>query len=165
MHGSSFPASHANATQAVVLEFECQNAYINCAGNGYCISNGTFNFACKCDSGYVTAGCAPNVQCCYKQKSRVLLFLISFFFGFTGAPYFMLGESGLGAGILLLFIGGILVAATSACFMETAAGGALACLGGSAILAAEAWHMALWIMFAAGTEHVKDSNGVAVGPW
>lgn len=151
-----------------VQEFECRTPYVDCANHGVCVSNGTFNFACKCDSGYTTANCAQNVQCCYKQKSRVLLFLISFFFAATGAPYFMLGATGLGVGILLLWCCGCCclgAGGRAAADGENKPASIIACIGCLAFLAANAWCLALWIMFASETEDVKDKNGVPVAPW
>lgn len=151
-----------------VQEFVCVNPMYNCAGHGVCISNGTVNVACKCDSGYVTANCPAAVQCCYKQKSRVLLFLISFFFAFTGAPYFILGATGLGVGILLLCCCGLCCASaggTVAKEGDNKPASLIACIGCLAFSAAMVWDLALWIMFAAETETVTDKNGVPVAPW
>lgn len=152
---------------AAVQDFECVNPVTSCSNHGVCIGNGTFNFACKCDSGYVTAGCQPAVQCCYKQQPRVLLFLISLFFAATGAPYFMLGATGLGVGILLLWCCGLCctAGATAATKDGNKPAALVACIGCLAFLAANAWCLALWIMFAAETETVKDKNGVPVAPW
>lgn len=96
------------------------------------------------------------------------MFLISFFFAFTGAPYFMLGATGLGVGILLLWCCGCwctAAAGQAARENESKAAGSVACLGCLAFLAANAWCLALWIMFAAETEDVTDKNGVPVAPW
>lgn len=153
-----------------VQEFECVNPFINCAEHGVCISNGTFAFACKCDPGYVTYNCAPSVQCCYSQESRVKMFLLSFFFGGIGVPYFVLGAAGLGAGILILCCGGCLLGTVAAYRVAASEGHSrgwkgLYCLGFLALLATVAWWNALWIQFAAETETVNDKNGVPVGPW
>ena len=149
-----------------ILDFVCTNPMIDCAGHGVCISNGTVNFACKCDSGYLTFNCDTNVQCCYKQQPRVKIFLLSFFVGATGAPYFVLGATALGVGILVLCcggcclstIGGILSSKNSKFTIITV-------IGGLATLAASIWQLALWIQFAASTETVRDSNGVPVAGW
>lgn len=161
--------SDALPANTAVQEFVCVNPMYNCAGHGVCISNGTVSVACKCDSGYVTANCPTHVQCCYKQKSRVLLFLISFFFAFTGAPYFILGATGLGVGILLLCCCGLCCASAGGTAAREDGGnkaaGFIACIGCLAFFASQVWCLALWIMFAAETETVKDENGVPVAPW
>ena len=166
---AAFPClADALPGNTAVQEFECLNPMYNCAGHGVCISNGTVDVACKCDSGYVTANCPAAVQCCYKQKSRVLLFLISFFFAFTGAPYFILGATGLGVGILLLCCCGFCCASaggTVAKEGDNKPASLIACIGCLAFSAAMVWDLALWIMFAAETETVKDKNGVPVAPW
>lgn len=160
--------SDALPGNTAVQEFVCVNPMYNCANHGVCISNGTVSVACKCDPGYVTANCRPLVQCCYKQKSRVLLFLISFFFAFTGAPYFILGATGLGVGILLLCCCGLCCASAgggAASEGDNKLASLIACIGCLALSAAMVWDLALWIMFAAETETVTDKNGVPVAPW
>jgi len=160
-------ASFAIRSTVTSTNFSCIDAEVDCSDYGRCNSKGT---ACICDSGYVTAKCDPAVQCCYAQVKRVKMFLLSFFVGWTGAPYFVIGQDGLGAGILVLFIGGLIVGCIGQC---TAVAGddtpmigmCIMALGWLAFFAACVWHLALWICYAASTDPWNDQNGVPVGPW
>lgn len=162
-------ASHPKTAmeQIAALPINCTDFRVNCAGNGVCASA----TECKCDKGYVTFECPPEVQCCYKQESRVTIFLLSFFVGITGAPYFVLGAVGLGVAILVLCVCGTCISscagAATASDSSASAGNwsaLLVALGMMAALAASIWWIVLWIMVAAGAEF-KDTNGVPISGW
>jgi hypothetical protein len=158
----------SNFTADDSTTFNCVDPNVNCAGHGVCISNGTHAYACKCDSNYVSFECASDVQCCYKQESRVKLFLLSFFVAWTGAPYFVLGSTGMGVAMLLLWVCGCcagVLAKTSGGENQSSLSSVVIAVGCLTYLAVVGWCLALLIMFAAETETVKDSNGVSVGPW
>lgn len=154
------------AEQLALLPINCTDFRTNCDGHGICASP----TECKCDKGYVTFGCPPEVQCCYQQQSRVVVFLISFFVGFSGAPYFILGASGLGAGILIMCC----VGTCSTCFVTGAQGSEdkgtatcctlMAAFAGMAFVGAMIWWLVLWIMVAANADF-KDENGVSIATW
>lgn len=155
----------------ILSDFICTNPMVDCAGHGVCISNGTSNYACKCDPGYTNFDCGDNVQCCYQQKKRVTMFLLSFFVGWTGASYFVAGATGLGVGILLLCVGGFcslncgkaFMSSDSECCQTTST--AFAIIGGLAVVAALLWTLVLWCMVAAETETFKDANDQPIAPW
>jgi hypothetical protein len=153
-------------TNEIQSSFQCIDPSINCDNHGLCP---TLNSStCKCDKGYVTHDCSPNVQCCYKQESRVKMFLLAFFVSWTGAPLFLLGSVGLGIGILLLCccglcLGGIGIGVgqskeNSCCYV-------IGVVGILATLSAMVWSLALWIMIAAQTEPWNDKNGVPIADW
>jgi len=161
-------ASHPKTAmeQIAALPINCTDFRVNCAGNGVCASA----TECKCDKGYVTFGCPPDVQCCYKQESRVTIFLLSFFVGYSGAPYFVLGAAGLGAAILIMCVCGTCIssfggAATASDNGSSGNWGALVvALGILAVFGSMIWWIVLWIMVAAGAEF-KDTNGVPISGW
>lgn len=144
---------------------ECSNDY--CSFNGVCVmatnNSGIVRVKCSCDSGWNSEECPSTSQCCNKVKSRVLVFLMALFFGELGVPYFLIGYTGLGVGILLLTCGGCIA---SMLFMCTGgsekAAGLLTCLAGLSVLAAAAWWLATVIMSAAETEMFDSKN---VGGW
>jgi len=164
-----------NSTTVAVAEapFNCLNSQIQCSGHGECISNGTMGIDCQCDKCYVSHDCDPGTRCCYRQQSRVKIFLLSFFTSWTGAPFFVLGAAGLGAAILVLCCGGVCLIGCGMCVEgENAKGSGLhttgACLvilGALAFLGAVIWHIVNWISVAAEGETYTDGNGVAVCPW
>jgi hypothetical protein len=167
---------HGSHPTNILGEFVCVDPTVNCAGHGVCISNGTFNYACKCDPGYTNYNCATNVQCCYKQEKRIKSFLLSFLVGWSGAPYFVLGATGLGVGILLLCFGGCCLATCGKLWadteMETCKPGCGSIcaslsmiLGGCGFVAAMIWWLVLWCMMAAETETIKDANNQPIAPW
>lgn len=150
--------------------FQCVDPVTSCSSHGFCLFNSSgYGVSCKCDTCYVSHNCPSGVQCCYKQEPRVKLFLLSFFVAWTGAPYFVLGATGLGIGILLLCCGSCLVGTVSftACGLDkkNGIGMAISIITYLAMLSALIWSLALWIMFAAETEDVLDKNGVAVCSW
>lgn len=62
------------------------------------------NSHCICDKGFVTRNCADDRECCLEQESRVLHFLIALFFNlFTGAQWFMVGDTLWGGMIVFCF--------------------------------------------------------------
>lgn len=91
-----FALSTANATHFVGVPT------VNCSSyhcNGYCNSTaGT----CSCADDYTSAGCDWNEPCCNERVQRGGLFAIAFFFGWTGAPYFMVGATTLGIVICVI---------------------------------------------------------------
>lgn len=140
-------------------EFNClPNPIASCNNHGICIDNGTFGFQCKCDNNWDNQGCPPNVQCCNELEPRVKVFLLAFFVGWTGAPYFVIGATGLGIGILLLCVCGNCLAGIG----KAQESSVLMTIGGLAAAAAMVWHLATWIMAAASTEVFDNSK---VGSW
>lgn len=92
---------------------------------------------CHCEKEYADEDCS------YHRKSRLLAFLLQWFFGCYGAGYFVLGHVGLGVGILVLTIVGYALAA---------------CIVGIPILfASSIW--ALVVLIVIGTGSLKDVNG------
>lgn len=146
--------------------FQCQNPTYDCSNHGYCNRDST---ACLCDDGYVTHDCDASTQCCYKQENRIKMFILSFFVTWTGAPFFILGMTGLGVGILVMCCCGLTFAGVGTALgaQEGKSGFAavIAVIGILAFLAAIVLSLANWIMFAAETEPWTDKNGVPVGPW
>jgi hypothetical protein len=164
---------HSNNTNTnnTLSGFICTNPLVDCAGHGICISNGTVNFACKCDNGYNSFNCGDNIQCCYQQHKRIIVFLMSLFIGWAGVPYFIVGSTGLGICTLVLFVGGCCLLNCGKVFMSddsdccrtvSFAGG---CIGGVAFLTAIFWSMVVFFMVAAETETFKDANGQPIAPW
>lgn len=151
------------------LPHNCTNPVIDCAGRGQCISNTT----CLCDKGYVTLNC-ESTQCCYTQVTRVKVFLLAFFLGKVGAGYFSIGQTGLGVGILLLFVGGLIMGPMGRACLEQERYGSkwsqygwalMSAVGYLSVFAACLWWLIVWIMLAAETEPFNDSNGAAIAPW
>lgn len=146
--------------------FQCQNPTYDCSNHGYCSRDNT---ACLCNDGYVTHDCDASTQCCYKQESRIKMFILSFFVTWTGAPFFILGMTGLGVGILIMCCCGMtftgIGSALGAQEDRTGFAFVIAVLGFLAFLAAITLSLANWIMFAAETEPWTDRNGIPVGPW
>jgi hypothetical protein len=147
----------------------CVDPDVDCDGHGRCVkSHSNATSECKCDSNYVTHDCPLNVHCCYHQRSRTGVFLLAFFVGFTGAHYFVVGQNGLGAGILTLFC----VFAFSRCMcmppedrVRYAKSEKCAIWWiGMLKLAVGCWQLACWIQLAAQTEPYDD-NGVPIAPW
>jgi len=140
-------------------EFNClPDPITSCNRHGICIDNGTFGFECKCDNNWDNQGCPPNTQCCNELESRVKVFLLAFFVGWSGAPYFVIGATGLGIGILLLCVCGNCLAGIG----KVTEMPPIAIIGGLASAAALVWHLATWIMVAASTEIFDNSK---VGSW
>lgn len=90
----------------------------SCSYNGYCIDVNT----CKCDDGYTTHDSTPNISCNYKQKDRLVAFLLQFFLFSVGAGNFYLGNIGLAVGQLFYYVGSfiflcIVMCGASCCFI------------------------------------------------
>lgn len=95
------------AASTAALASNCTQPVLDCSGRGQCVPSSS---DCFCDDGYVTHPPDAVPQCNYKQTSRLAPFLVSLFVGpYTGAGYFMIGQTGLGVGQLLLFWGGLFV--------------------------------------------------------
>ena len=149
----------------VVWGFDCYpNPVVSCSGHGTCVNNGTYGFYCDCDSLWDNRDCPEGVQCCHELLSRTPVFLAAFFGGFTGAPYFLIGEEGLAAGILVMFLGGLFGLCIGACFsaVHPGVGGFITAVSGLSLFASEIWHLALWIMVAAETGKFDTTK---VAPW
>ena len=158
------------ATNITETLFECLDVRINCANHGICVTNGTFGYACKCDHGYVSHDCDSGVQCCYTQLPRVQIFLLAFFVGWTGAPYFVMGETGLGVGILLMFFLGFILLCLGQCNDDDGnegdkIHGCCSLMGMLIFLGGVLWNLATWGMIAASTEPWNDRNGVPIAGW
>ncbi len=149
-----------NITTNLIEPFHCTDSF-DCNYHGFCSRNGT---QCICDSNYATFGCDSNSQCCYQKEKRVKMFLLSFFVAWTGAPYFILGEIGLGVGILLLCCCGSCLGGGSA-YNKNDDKNIWGVIGALAVSSALIWAFATWIMFAAETEPWNDKNGIPVGSW
>jgi hypothetical protein len=169
---SSLTSTEASAlsfkTQSVST-FTCVDVLHDCSGHGYCAFNSTgYGYACVCEKGYVTANCPDGVQCCYKQESRVKMFLLSLFVSWIGVPFFVLGMTGFGVGILLLCCCGGCGGVTAFVFSDDGknkllVGVSIVCFIG--VACALIWSFANWIQFAAETEPYTDKNGVSVASW
>jgi hypothetical protein len=148
-------------------EFNClPNPILSCGGHGVCLPNGTFGFECKCDNNYDNQGCPQNVQCCNELQSRTKVFLVAFFVGWTGAPYYMIGNIGAGVGLLLMFFGGLYTAVICKAVYENdlnnTVAGAFMMIGALAYVGAVCWYIAVWIMVAAETGPFDRSK---IGAW
>lgn len=130
-----------------------------CNYNGRCmVKKPNVTTHCICDRGYITKDCLNETECCFKQDSRVLHFLLALFFQcFTGVQFFLAGETGWGVGILLLFWGGFVLCG---CAVQ-GQGATCGCVGALAVLAALSWWFASWIILAASSEP-SDWN---IAPW
>lgn len=144
---------------------------VNCLGNGL-PNPSTNSTTCSCFHGYVSHKCQSGEGCCYKQEKRVKMFLLAFFVSWTGAPYFVLGQTGLGIGILILCFSSCFSVCYIACFLASKSDRTddstfmcFACLIKLATLAGLVWCLATWIMFAAETEPWNDKHGVPVAGW
>lgn len=76
-----------------------------CDNHGYCSE--TTN-TCVCEDAYA------DYDCSYARKSRLLAFILQFFFGGFGAGYFVLGHALLGGMLLMLTLCGSI---TSICIV------------------------------------------------
>ncbi len=129
-----------------------------CSWHGICNDNG----GCVCDNGYTTHD--SDVGCNYKQKSRVIAFLFSFFLGPEGgAGEWYLGNTQLALGQLLttwvgLFGILILTCIFGACAGEVAGMGFGGLFGVLWMFAVVIWWFCDWIMIVNG--QIKDGNGV-----
>jgi hypothetical protein len=144
--------------------FTCEDALYDCNNHGFCSKDKT---DCICDSQYASYDC-DNTRCCYKKENRIKMFLLSFFVSWLGVPFFILGATGLGVGMIMLCCGGCTLAGIGmgiGARDDNACGMCLAVVGILAFLAAIFWSLAIWIMFAAETEPWHDANGIPVGPW
>ncbi len=154
--------TYNSASDAVVEEvyYGCTTPGLKvaeCDYNGVCTATG----GCHCDDGYVTHD-SPTVGCNYKQKSRVIAFLLSFFLGIEGgAGEWYLGNEELAlAQLLTTWVGligiAILMCALSCAFGE--GGQAIAILYVPWVLCVLIWWMCDWILIIKGD--MKDGNGV-----
>ncbi len=164
---SSTIASHKPtnfATQMETESFQCKNPQYDCSNHGFCSQDG---LSCICDSKYDTFEC-HNSQCCYRKEPRVKLFLTSFFVTWIGVPFFILGNVGLGIGMIVLCCGGCCLSGVGTAMGAKKGDGAGMCvglIGALATLACSAYCLYTWIVFAAETEPWNDKNGVPVAPW
>lgn len=143
-----------------------------CNGNGICLNstnaNSTSGQMCKCDNGW------GRDDCSYEEKSQILVFLMSFFFGGLGVDRFILGLTGSAVGKLILGLAGCILPCVAACVAACAGigageigaglvGGIAACLLICAIFAAFGW----WLhdVIVIGLNHLADSNGFPMKSW
>jgi hypothetical protein len=149
---------------AETQSFQCKNPLYDCSNHGFCSQDG---LSCICDDKYDNYGCG-SAQCCYKKEPRVKMFLLSFFVTWIGVPFFILGNIGLGVGMIILCCGGCCLAnigVAAGAKDGDSAGVCLAVIGVLATLACNAFCLATWIMFAAEIEPWNDKNGVPVASW
>ncbi len=86
--------------------FECEtNTLYSCSGHGTCISSGNGTTTCDCSNGHITKDCEPDVMCCHSIPARLPIFMAALFGGELGIPYFLIGEVGLGVGVIMMLIG------------------------------------------------------------
>jgi len=134
-----------------------------CDYHGTCKVDGT---GCMCDSEYATHN-SDIIQCNYKRKSTLLVFLLQFFLGIpTGVGYFILGLNGLGAGQLVLFWLGLIPVCVLGCAMAGGGGGS----GGAAGICLSTCYILCWLvgilaweiyfLVMIGTGKQEDSNNV-----
>lgn len=169
----------AAAAAAQSIPYQCYTPYGHgrnsdeCSGHGACrnmtYENGTTGeYYCSCDDGW------SNTTCDYKLKNRLLVFLMSFFFGTLGVDRFILGLTATAVGKLLLTTCGCFVICIGACIaacgaglkssIGVGAGGCIAtCLGLGWGLAVFAWWLADVIM--TGKNTLNDNHGYPMGPW
>jgi hypothetical protein len=140
--------------------------YIDC-NNGVCK-----NQTCKCDQGFITLN---NENCNYKQKEKLVAFLLSFFIGTFGADWFYLASGSttyIVAGVIKLLTG--IVGIGVPCFLGCAGclrsdGSKIAlfvCIIVFIVLSTTAnatWWLADWIRVLVGT--FKDGNGQNLRDW
>jgi len=103
-------------------------------GNGHCLPDGPTSFSCQCDSGYISR----DGTCDYQQKDKVVTFLVAFFVGWLGVPYFYLARG-------------------NCCYV---------CMGVTNLFTVGIvgfWWTAMWIMVLC--DALPDGNGVALKPW
>lgn len=140
-------------------------ASYNCTAvcqNGYCDPIGR----CECDQYYTSVGCDEFIQpCCRKRINRSELFAVAFFFGWTGAPYFMVGQTGLGVAILVISVTAILTMIVGAIISCNTVSVDYGCKCGDIIVGIGGWifmivllvwNTAIWISVAADTEPFHD---------
>lgn len=129
----------------------------DCGGieQGKCV-----NATCYCLKRYA------DVDCGYRRKDKLTVFLISFFAGGTGADRFILGYIGLGVGKLILAFSPCVMSCGLICLAAVlkdsgfAVYGIYLCIMIMAYLAAFAWWLADWILIITGD--MKDVNGYSL---
>jgi hypothetical protein len=142
--------------------FDCfPNTQFSCSGHGTCLSAGIGQSVCSCSNNWDNQNCPNDQQCCNELKSWVNVFLAAFFGGFTGAPYFLIGATGLGVGILVMCLGGVIMTTVGKCFNNTSWGSLMLIVGCLVMVATGVWHLATWIMVAT---HTQVFNSNVVGP-
>ncbi len=123
---------------------------LECNYNGICLLNGN----CKCNAGYITFPDSSTTGCNYKQKSKWVAFLLSFFLGpEAGAGEWFLGNENLALG-QLLFTWVTLIAIGIFALCTNGASGILAIPW---ILGVMLWWLCDWILIING--HTNDGNG------
>lgn len=165
--GASETEKYSNGT---VSNATISNANVNysCSTPGLkveeCNYRGTCTTAgyCICDDGYTTYPENSSTGCNYKQKSRVVAFLLSFFLGAeSGAGEWYLGNTGLAVGQLLLLWGGLLLSCCCTIGFTLDGGdkrGLNSCFTFFLTIGVIVWWFYDWISIVNGD--IKDSNGV-----
>lgn len=139
----------------------------DCNGHGKCV-----NSVCKCETGYITH---KGVNCNYKQKEKLVAFLLSFLIGATGADWFYLSS-----GSTMYIVIGVIKLLTG--FVGIGLPCCLGCAGclrsdGSKIaafviiiilitllsLTNAVWWLADWIRVL--VDNFKDGNGIDLKNW
>ena len=117
---------------------------------------------CVCDEKWDSQECPDDEMCCHKKTSRVVVFLESFFVGFTGAPYFEVGVLTLGITMIVLLACACVFRCTSVCLFESYPTCAvfLKILAGAIACGLFVWHLFLWISVAAERENFGN-----IAPW
>jgi len=121
----------------------CKNVF-DCSINGQCVPFNNETSICKCNTNYISVTVADYLldntltPCNYKQKTKLELFLESFFVGIFGVDWFVLAN---GNGVYIF---------AGVCKIFT-----LGFLG--------IWWLADWIRILAGT--FPDGNGMPLADW
>lgn len=163
-------APEATAAGSCGAEGPRRTANTNCAAASDCsfrglceprLSNGT----CLCFDGFATLdGEAP---CGHTQRSQATAFMLTIFFGWSGADYFYIGHTDMAAGKIVYYIGGavlILIIRAARKSDEDVADNK--CLGLVQIawkIGALVWYIYDIIGFA--TCHEVDGHGVPLQAW
>lgn len=127
-----------------------------CNFEGFCLSDDT----CRCRSDYATHDCPPGIECCYKRKSRVLAFLMQFFFGFLGIGEFIIGQNVLGAVPYIIFVGCLLFLV-----FEMKVGDGENALCARAMYSVGMLIYWLYTVITIGNGEQNDGNGVGLSDW
>lgn len=169
----------------------CTDEQTQCSNHGVCSKKNSL--FCICDDGYTTINQDSDIaestsistrndsekfstrsntngvlaQCSYKRKSQLVSFLLAFFIGYTGAPYFYVERLPEAISILVLTCAFIPFICIACCAGFSGCGESFSkFLAGIVTLcgcAAGAWWTVCWIQFAIG--NISDGNGVELARW
>lgn len=151
---------------------ETESPNPTCVSNSDCNHGKCENTTCVCESGYVTY---KGVNCNYKQKEKLVAFLLSFFIGNFGADWFYLANgrtSYIVLGVIKLLTG-FMAIGFSCCFCfagcmrsdgsKVAFFVLIVLLVSISPLVNIAWWLADWIRILLDT--FLDGNNIGLKPW